>query len=69
MSLKWVEAVDEQTVIGSDGVLYHWPTCATPRCTNRVCIGKSDKYCYPCSGSGKSFDELMAKLGSEKAAV
>ena len=55
---KWVEDFDAQHVLGSDGNLYAWAICATPGCTNRVNLGKSDKYCFPCSGSGQTFPDM-----------
>lgn len=39
----------------------YWPMCSMRGCENRICIGLSDKYCYPHSPSGKTFDEIMAE--------
>lgn len=51
-----VEAED-----GSTDVIW-WPMCSINGCPNRVCTGRSDKYCYPHSTDGKTHKQLMDEL-------
>lgn len=54
----WVEVVDDN---GNIIDAFHWPYCQIEHCTNRVCIGASDKFCHPHSG-GKEANKLIEML-------
>lgn len=46
----WVGAPLSDFVITDDGSMMYWPMCAIPGCEGRICIGRSDRYCFPHSG-------------------
>ena len=54
--------------IEGEGLVY-WPMCPIKGCPNRICFSEESKYCYPHTGSGKSFDELIAELNEEPKEV
>lgn len=47
-----------------DGEPFWWPYCAVPGCPHGICFGRSERFCWPHSGSGKSVREIIAEHSS-----
>lgn len=61
--LERMQVIDDKHVLGSDGLVYVWHKCSKPGCNNRVWPDWEDRFCYPCTGSGKTFAELLEDVG------
>ena len=40
----------------------NWPKCPMPGCPNRCCRALNSRYCWPHTGSGKSFQQMLREL-------
>lgn len=51
-----------------DGAIHGmwWPFCEIPGCPNRICIGKSDRFCWPHSGSGRTLKQIIGDTKRRK---
>lgn len=50
---------DDEWVETDDGVVFRWPFCSVPGCRNRICRNKSDRFCWPHMGSGKTLNQII----------
>lgn len=48
-----------------EGRVFRWPFCTIPGCPNRICTGRSDRFCWPHSSSGKTLDELIEEVSHD----
>jgi hypothetical protein len=47
-----------------DGDVWDWALCEVPECKNNVCIGMSERYCWPHLMSGCA--DISARIEREK---
>ena len=52
-----------------EGRIFEWKRCEVPGCENNVCIGLSDKFCYPHTSGNKHVKrmKLDAVLNTDDA--
>jgi hypothetical protein len=52
-----------------DGRTWWWERCQIPGCPNFICVGKSDRFCWPHSGSGESLETMLKRHRRQKVPV
>lgn len=62
MSADWRDEWCED----EDGNVWRWPFCTIPGCPNRICIGRSDRFCWPHSDSGTTVEGMIQKLSRKR---
>lgn len=40
---------------------FWWQNCEIPGCPNQVCVGRSDRFCWPHSDSGVTVGQMIAE--------